>query len=350
MATRPEWPQLASGLKNKNVKAMQHLLVNKGYSISIDGDFGENTRTAVIRFQKSRGLTADGIAGERTLSALIVDVGNGSRGQAAYAAQTLLSKFETLDVDGLFYAGAASAARTFQQKMGLFIDGIVGADTWQYLFGYATYPSDSGGDSGSGTPGSDSAIRGNKDYRGLDILTSQQLELLNANKRFYQKAGAAYGIPWQMLAAIHYREYGLRKAGPSNGNGPYQIWGSSYPVGSYNDDQFQAATNKAAEFLKEKLGGRDCSSRDNVKYGFFAYNGVASAYKTQAKNLGFSNTQAGNGEGSPYVMNRYDKMRDPTVEPTKNNRTWGQIVTDGGSITYPANSDYGAYVVYLSLL
>ena len=87
----------------------------------------------------------------------------------------------------------------------------------------------------------------------------------------------------------------------------------------------------------------------NVKYTFFAYNGIATVYKTQATSLGFSDAQAKNGEGSPYVMNRADAKRDPTVEPTKSNNTWGQIKTDNGSLSYPANTDYGAYVVYCAL-
>ena len=105
-----------------------------------------------------------------------------------------------------------------------------------------------------------------------------------------------------------------------------------------------------ASVAMTKLGGRSCTTTDNVKYGFFAYNGVANVYKNQSTKLGFTSVQANNGEGSPYVMNRYDKMRDPTVEPTKSNGTWGQIKTDGGALSYPANSDYGAYVVYCSLL
>lgn len=145
MVTRPDWPQLAQGQNSKNVKALQHLLVYRGYSISTDGIFGSGTRTAVVNFQTSRGLSADGVAGANTLSALITNVSNGSNGQAAYAAQTLLSKFETLDVDGMFYGGSASAARTFQQKMGISVDGIVGPTTWQYLFGYNTYPAGTGG-------------------------------------------------------------------------------------------------------------------------------------------------------------------------------------------------------------
>ncbi len=152
-----------------------------------------------------------------------------------------------------------------------------------------------------------------------------------------------------MLAAIHYREYGLRREGPSNGNGPYQIWGSSYPTGTLTDAQFQKATNDAAAFIKSKANGRALNTANNIKYTFFAYNGISSAYKTQALNLGFTQSQANNGEGSPYVMNRADRRRDPTVEPTKSNKTWGQIKTDGGTLSYPANSDYGAYVVYKSI-
>ena len=48
-------------------------------------------------------------------------------------------------------------------------------------------------------------------------------------------------------------------------------------------------------------------------------------------------------------MNRADQKRDPTVEPTKSNKTWGQIKKDFSSIEYPANEDYGAFVVYCAI-
>ncbi len=189
----------------------------------------------------------------------------------------------------------------------------------------------------------------NTDYRGLQILTDAQLNLLNYNKPFYQSAANKYGIPWKMLAAIHYRETKLKRECPSNGDGPYQIWGKNYPVGPLTDAQFQSMTDEAAEFIKRKAGNRNLNNVENVKYTFFAYNGVAAAYKTQALNLGFTQAQANIGEGSPYVMNRADCWRDPTVEPTKSNRTWGQIKSDGGSVSYPANNDYGALVVYCAI-
>lgn len=189
----------------------------------------------------------------------------------------------------------------------------------------------------------------NIDYRGRQILSNSMLQLLNYNKKFYISAANSYGIPWKLLAAIHYREYKLKREGPGNGNGPYQIWGSTYPTGTLSDSQFQKATNDAAAFIKGKASGLDLSISNNIKSVLFAYNGKSSLYKTQALNLGFSQAQANIGEGSPYVMNIADLKRDPTVEPTKSNSTWGQIKTDGSTLSYPANNDYGAFVIYSSI-
>ncbi|MGI6687917.1 MAG: peptidoglycan-binding domain-containing protein [Christensenellales bacterium] len=54
------------------VKKMQQKLIELGYlkAGGDDGDFGNGTFTAVKKFQKRNNLTADGIAGSATLSAL----------------------------------------------------------------------------------------------------------------------------------------------------------------------------------------------------------------------------------------------------------------------------------------
>ena len=342
MATTPSWPNLAKGNTGTNIKALQCLLNyrNNNTALAVDGSFGPGVYDAVVAFQKSKGITANGIAGKDTLSRLVAVVQNGNRNEAVRGAQHLLSKFESLTTDGSFGPGCLTAVKNFQKKMGISVDGSVGPTTWQYLFGYDKYPG-GGGETPSGSY---------KDYRGQPILTSAQIKLLDGNKPFYQSAANKYGIPWQMLAAIHFREYVLKKAGPSNKNGPYQIVGKTYPTGNYTDSQFQTATDDAAKFIKGKANGKNLSVAANVKYTFFAYNGTAKAYVQQAINLGFSSAEANNGEGSPYVMNRFDAKRDPTVEPTKSNKTWGQIKRDYGSIEYPANSDYGAFVLYNALL
>lgn len=61
---------LKKGDKGDNVKELQKILKNKGYDISVDGIFGNNTHRTVIQFQKDKGLVADGIVGVRTWAAL----------------------------------------------------------------------------------------------------------------------------------------------------------------------------------------------------------------------------------------------------------------------------------------
>ena len=62
---------LKPGDKNDSVKALQTRLIELGYLTgSADGEFGDNTRAAVRAFQTAASLTADGIAGPQTLTAL----------------------------------------------------------------------------------------------------------------------------------------------------------------------------------------------------------------------------------------------------------------------------------------
>jgi peptidoglycan L-alanyl-D-glutamate endopeptidase CwlK len=59
------------GSKSPQVKNVQKKLKKLGYNPGrLDGIFGKKTRAALIRFQKSRGLVADGIVGPQTLAAL----------------------------------------------------------------------------------------------------------------------------------------------------------------------------------------------------------------------------------------------------------------------------------------
>jgi chitosanase len=57
-------------MRGEAVKALQKALAACGFPVGIDGAFGKGTDAAVRAFQKSRGLTVDGIVGPATRTAL----------------------------------------------------------------------------------------------------------------------------------------------------------------------------------------------------------------------------------------------------------------------------------------
>jgi GH25 family lysozyme M1 (1,4-beta-N-acetylmuramidase)/peptidoglycan hydrolase-like protein with peptidoglycan-binding domain len=64
-------PLLKVGAQGGITKCLQMLLNIYGHNLSLDGIFGENTRNAVIAFQRSNGLSEDGIVGTNTWSKLL---------------------------------------------------------------------------------------------------------------------------------------------------------------------------------------------------------------------------------------------------------------------------------------
>ena len=65
-----KYPVLKLGYKGSDVGKLQSKLSTIGYLLTVDNDFGNNTKNAVISFQKDAGLVADGIVGEKTWKAL----------------------------------------------------------------------------------------------------------------------------------------------------------------------------------------------------------------------------------------------------------------------------------------
>ena len=62
---------LQVGDKGADVKALQQALLEHGFNPgAIDGEFGAGVEAAVVAFQNSSGLLADGVAGARTLMAI----------------------------------------------------------------------------------------------------------------------------------------------------------------------------------------------------------------------------------------------------------------------------------------
>ena len=58
-------------ISGAEVFAIQHLLNHHGAILTVDGDFGPQSRNAVMNFQTLQGLSADGIIGPQTWAELI---------------------------------------------------------------------------------------------------------------------------------------------------------------------------------------------------------------------------------------------------------------------------------------
>ena len=65
------YPLVKRGAKGNITKLIQERLVSVGFSLKIDGDFGETTEAKVKKFQSNRGLKADGKVGQKTWEWLI---------------------------------------------------------------------------------------------------------------------------------------------------------------------------------------------------------------------------------------------------------------------------------------
>lgn len=201
----------------------------------------------------------------------------------------------------------------------------------------------------------------NIDYAGRSILKQGELQALSANTATYQQAAQQVGIPWQVLAAAHYREHDFSTVEPNSrpiAVGVYQITDNQGNIQKYNlngpnypsdgqqltSQQFLNQSIDAANFIKSDGAGLGASSQVGVvKDSFVKYNGEPQKYIDQATALGYSSSQG--YEGSPYVMNIADPPRDPTNGPLN---SWLQ--DSGGGNFKPATADqYGAYIVYASI-
>ncbi len=134
------WPLVKQGSRNHPVRTLQYLLGARGHSVTVDGDFGPRTDAAVRAFQRAEHLTTDGVVGQQTWSALIVEVSQGNTGDAVRGVQQEF-QFRNLSgdpsqgvqVDGIFGPMTNAAVRGFQQALGITVDGIVGRLTWRAL-------------------------------------------------------------------------------------------------------------------------------------------------------------------------------------------------------------------------
>ena len=200
---------------------------------------------------------------------------------------------------------------------------------WPNWVGSSGTTCDSGGDVTTGTG-----------------LPSDTVNAINHLKSDYQKAASVTGVPWQLLAAVHYREAGndpnedLQAGNPLGGGGSQA---AGYPYGH------PATIEQSAEFAAKELISDAASgvvkkpinvpnpNPEAIKDALFGYNGRAQVYAQQAADLGFNpNTQP--YEGSPYVMNNYDAKHHNM-----------KIITHDNGGLDGIDTRLGAFVVYVKL-
>lgn len=95
------------GSRGDEVRRIQNKLKSLGfYAGSVDGIYGAKTQSAVKKFQASVGLTADGIAGPKTLLYLGLD-SSGSSSSGGYSSSDvyLLAKVIAAEARGESYTG-----------------------------------------------------------------------------------------------------------------------------------------------------------------------------------------------------------------------------------------------------
>ena len=94
------------GSRGEEVKNIQTRLKKWGYyEGSIDGIYGTATKNAVIQFQKKNGLTADGIAGPKTLEKIGLPTNESSNSTGGNADYLLLARIISAEARGEPYTG-----------------------------------------------------------------------------------------------------------------------------------------------------------------------------------------------------------------------------------------------------
>ncbi|MGB3204456.1 MAG: peptidoglycan-binding protein [Crinalium sp.] len=163
--------ELRAGDSGAEVTTLQQRLKRLGYfNGQVNGNFGSTTEAAVIRFQKAKKLTADGVVGDATAAALykkperkttaasnsqrqaqgsrtpksrqaVTSTTNdnflqpGDRGLEVTKLQQQLKQagYYKDSIDGVFSASTEAAIKRFQQANKITVDGLAGTRTLSLL-------------------------------------------------------------------------------------------------------------------------------------------------------------------------------------------------------------------------
>ncbi len=135
------YPVLSEGARAPEVELAQKVI-----GVTADGIFGPATRSALTSWQRSNGVSATGVLDKATWDRMVAlgevparggstttqdTVRLGSRGESVKALQRILG----LSVDGAFGPKTDAAVREFQKSKSLKVNGVVDDNVWKALKG-----------------------------------------------------------------------------------------------------------------------------------------------------------------------------------------------------------------------
>ena len=271
-----DYATLKYGSRGDRVSILQKALNDLGFSAgSVDGNFGLGTQKAVTSFQKSAGLTQDGLAGRNTLTALERAVSGGTvvtpapdtstptpsptpnangwvipsrtlrKGYTGDDVKSVQSRLQELgyytgSVDGDYGSGTTAAVTAFQQSSGLKADGIAGKATLNAI--YAALNGGSSGGSSSGSSSSPDNYGKTASSNGYTTITTGSSSsnvtalqsALQATGYYSGSVDGSYGSGTEAAVEAYQRAAGLRVTGMAGPTTQRLLYGGTSESGSYS--------------------------------------------------------------------------------------------------------------------
>ena len=122
---------IPKGSSGTQVRYLQQALIGLGFMRdTADGRYGAITETAVRSFQSAYGLSVDGSAGRNTMTAL-------KNAVIALQSDLARRGYPSGTINGVYGDGTRSAVKSYQRYVGISVDGVAGPTTMRKLYGYS---------------------------------------------------------------------------------------------------------------------------------------------------------------------------------------------------------------------